>query len=111
VAGTTIGEAAERSGWSPRMLRYLDSAGILAGQRSASRYRLYGDAEIALLRRLAELRTRFGFALTDVAFAVRLRREPLLRRELSRWLAEAHRDDQVAWLDWEQRKHAQLLAA
>jgi DNA-binding transcriptional MerR regulator len=111
VAGTTIGEAATQSGWSPRMLRYLDTAGILSGARSASRYRLYGDAEIRLLQRLAALRTRFGFALTDVAFAVRLRREPLLRRELDRWLDDAHRDDQVAWLDWEQRKHAQLLAA
>jgi DNA-binding transcriptional MerR regulator len=111
MPGIAIGEAARRSGWSPRMLRYLDSAGILSGARSPSRYRLYGDVEISLLGRLAALRTRFGFALTDVAFAVRLRREPLLRRELEAWLDDAHRDDQVAWLDWEQRKHAELLAA
>src|SRR4051812_32244109 len=111
MAGIAIGEAARQSGWSPRMLRYLDSAGILAGARSPGRYRLYGATDVELLRRLAALRKRFGFALTDVAFAVRLRREPLLRRELERWLAEAHRDDEVAWLDWEQRKHSQLLAA
>jgi DNA-binding transcriptional MerR regulator len=111
MAGVAIGEAARRSGWSPRMLRYLDSAGILSGARTAARYRLYGDEEIRLLSRLAALRTRFGFTLTDVAFAVRLRREPLLRRDLGAWLDAAHRDTGAAWLDWEQRKHAQLLAA
>ena len=111
MAGIAIGEAAQQSGWSPRMLRYLDSAGILSGARSPSRYRLYGDAEVTLLRRLAALRSRFGFALTDVAFAVRLRREPVLRRALEAWLDEAHRVEDAAWLDWEQRKHAQLLAA
>ena len=107
----TIKDASDASGWSPRMLRYLESAGILATTRSSARYRLYTDAEISLLRRLAALRTRFGFALTDVAFAVRLRREPTLRRELDRWLDDAHGPAQTAWLDWEQRKHAQLLAA
>jgi DNA-binding transcriptional MerR regulator len=111
MSGSTIGEAAALSGWSPRMLRYLDAAGILSGARSRSRYRLYAEREVALLRRLADLRLRFGFALTDVAFAVRLRRDPALRRELNRWLDEAHGKEQAAWLDWEQRKHAQLLAA
>jgi hypothetical protein len=67
--------------------------------------------DISLLRRLAALRARFGFALTDVAFAVRLRKEPLLRRELGRWLDDTHGADRTAWLDWEQRKHAELLAA
>jgi MerR family copper efflux transcriptional regulator len=111
MAEMTIGEAAQRSGWSPRMLRYLESAGILSGTRSSSRYRLYGDAEIELLTGLTALRKRFGFALTDIAFAVRLRREPALRNELGGWLEAAHGKEQVAWLDWEQRKHAHLLAA
>jgi DNA-binding transcriptional MerR regulator len=107
----TVKDAAEASGWSARMLRYLDAAGILATARSGSHYRLYTDADVSLLRRLAALRTQFGFALTDVAFAVRLRREPLLRRELERWLDDAHGAERVAWLDWEQRKHSLLVAA
>jgi len=107
----TIRDASDASGWSPRMLRYLEENGVVAPSRTAARYRLYSDADISLLRRLAALRARFGFALTDVAFAVRLRREPLLRRELGRWLDDTHGADRTAWLDWEQRKHAELLAA
>jgi DNA-binding transcriptional MerR regulator len=93
------------------MLRYLEDSGVIAPARSDARYRLYSDSDISLLRRLAALRARFGFALTDVAFAVRLRKEPLLRRELGAWLDAAHGADRTAWLDWEQRKHAQLIAA
>jgi DNA-binding transcriptional MerR regulator len=107
----TIRDASDASGWSPRMLRYLEENGVVAPSRTAARYRLYSDVDISLLRRLAALRARFGFALTDVAFAVRLRKEPLLRRELGRWLDDTHGADRTAWLDWEQRKHAQLLAA
>jgi DNA-binding transcriptional MerR regulator len=107
----TIRNASDASGWSPRMLRYLEDSGVIAPARSDARYRLYSDDDISLLRRLAALRARFGFALTDVAFAVRLRKEPLLRRELGSWLDAAHGADRTAWLDWEQRKHAQLIAA
>lgn len=115
VQQSTIAEAARATGWSPRMLRYLDATGTLAPRRTRSAYRLYGPGELELLRRLASLRKRFGLALTDVAFAAQLRRDPELRRELDRWLAAARDDSgwrpREAWLDWEQRKHERLLAA
>jgi len=42
------------------------------------------------------------------AFAARLRREPELRKAVDGWLAGA---DDLAWVEWEQRKHERLLAA
>ncbi len=38
----TINEAASTTGWSPRMLRYIEQAGLVATARSAAGYRLYG---------------------------------------------------------------------
>ncbi len=47
----TIHESAETTGWSPRMLRYIERSGLVVPARSASGYRLYGAAE---LQRLSE---------------------------------------------------------
>ena len=107
--GLTVGEAAARTGWSPRMLRYLERAGLVAPSRSGSGYRLYGIRELNQLRSLRELRARFGVELTDVAFAGRLRRDPALRAAVDTWLAGA--ETAPAWVEWEQRKHERLLAA
>ena len=109
----TIAEAARTTGWSPRMLRYLEQAGIVRVGRSKSSYRLYGEREVELFRRLGSLRRRFRFSVADVAFAARLRREPALGREIESWLAEAQagQGPTQAWLDWEQHKHQRLLAA
>ena len=113
--GLTVTEAAARTGWTARMLRYLERAGLVVPARTQSGYRLYGLRELNQLRTLGELRTRFGVQLTDVAFAARLRREPALRGAVETWLAGS---DAVtadgpapAWVEWEQRKHERLLAA
>ena len=45
----TINEAAETTGWSPRMLRYVERVGLVEPERSASGYRLYGPAELQRL--------------------------------------------------------------
>jgi MerR family copper efflux transcriptional regulator len=103
----TVGEAAGRTGWSPRMLRYLERAGLVIPRRTARGYRLYGLLELNQLRSLKELRRQFGVELTDVAFAARLRREPALRGAVDTWLAGT----ELSALDWEQRKHERLLAA
>ena len=42
----TIHEAAGTTGWSPRMLRYIERAGLLEPARSEAGYRLYGPAEL-----------------------------------------------------------------
>jgi MerR family transcriptional regulator, copper efflux regulator len=110
----TINEAAETTGWSPRMLRYVERVGLLEPPRSASGYRLYGPAELQRLRTLRELLERHELGLSDIAFALRLRRDPELRGAVEGWLeATAERPEHVPapdWLRWEQEKHSKLLA-
>jgi len=107
VNGATVGDAAVQTGWSPRMLRYLERAGLVVPRRTASGYRVYGLLELNQLRSLKELRRSFGVELKEMAFAARLRKEPELRAAVETWLAGTG----LAALDWEQRKHERLLAA
>ena len=112
--GLTVGEAARRSGWSARMLRYLERTGLVVPSRSPSGYRRYGVRELNQLRGLADLRRRYGVDLGEIAFALRLRRDAGLRAALETWLAgtdEATGSQTPAWVEWEQRKHERLLAA
>jgi MerR family copper efflux transcriptional regulator len=104
----TVSEAGRRSGWSPRMLRYLDRFGLVSPRRTTAGYRLYGLRELNQLRSLAELRRLHDLEISDLVFAARLRREPELRKAVDGWLAGA---DDLAWVEWEQRKHERLLAA
>jgi MerR family copper efflux transcriptional regulator len=105
----TVGAAAAETGWSARMLRYLERHGLVQPLRTDAGYRLYGLAELNRLRTLRELRRRFGLDLAELAFARRLRRDPDLRRAVDSWLAAG--DDASSWVEWEQRKHERLLAA
>jgi DNA-binding transcriptional MerR regulator len=107
VDGFAIAGAAAQTGWSPRMLRYLERVGLVVPARTAAGYRLYGLLELNQLRSLRELRRRFGVGLDEVAFAARLDREPALRGAVETWLAGTR----LSALDWEQRKHERLLAA
>jgi MerR family copper efflux transcriptional regulator len=111
----TIHEAAETTGWSPRMLRYIERIGLVEPARSGAGYRLYGAAELQRLRTLRELLERFEIGLGEIGFAVRLRRDADLRTAVERWLeAEPRRPEHVPaadWLRWEQDKHERLLAA
>jgi MerR family transcriptional regulator, copper efflux regulator len=109
VKALTVGQAAERTGWSSRMLRYLERAGLVVPRRTAAGYRLYGLRELNQLRSLQGLRRRFGIEIADVVFAGRLRREPELRAAVDGWLAGSGPD--TDWMEWEQRKHERLLAA
>ncbi|HEY6962825.1 MAG TPA: MerR family transcriptional regulator [Gaiellaceae bacterium] len=105
----TVGAAAAETGWSARMLRYLEDHGLVVPARTRGGYRTYGLSELNRLRSLRELRRTFGLDLADVVFARRLRREPELRRAVDNWLAQA--DDAGSWVEWEQRKHERLLTA
>jgi MerR family transcriptional regulator, copper efflux regulator len=111
----TIGEASRRSGWSPRMLRYLESSGLVVPDRGSGGYRRYGIRELNQLRTLGDLRDRFGVGLSELAFAIRLRRDADLRAAVETWLAGMHglvpEHDPPAWVEWEQRKHERLLSA
>jgi MerR family copper efflux transcriptional regulator len=111
----TIHEAAATTGWTARMLRYIEQVGLVEPRRSPSGYRLYGPEELQRLRTLRELLQRRELELSDVGFALRLRRDEELRRAVEGWLdAEPERPDGVpdsAWLRFEQDKHEKLLAA
>jgi hypothetical protein len=64
---------------------------------------------------LKELLSRFGIALSDVAFASRMRSSQELREAVGAWLeAQPRRPEHVStedWLGFEQEKHERLLAA
>jgi MerR family transcriptional regulator, copper efflux regulator len=111
----TIHEAARTTGWSPRMLRYVERIGLVAPARSPGGYRLYGAPELQRLRTLRELLERFEIGLGEMGFALRLRRDGDLRRAVEAWFeAQARRPEHVPasdWLRWEQDKHERLLAA
>ena len=104
----TVGEAAAQTGWSPRMLRYLERTGLVVPARSPAAYRLYDDGDVERLAALRDVRARFALGLADLAFALRLRREPVLRRAVDDWLGRGAAAD---WLRYEQRKGEELLAA
>jgi MerR family transcriptional regulator, copper efflux regulator len=114
VDALTIHEAAETTGWSSRMLRYVEQLGLVEPQRSAKGYRLYGPEQLQRLRTLRELLEGHDIGLAEVGFAARLRRDPQLKSAVDAWLeATPARPEEVPasdWLRWEQEKHQKLLA-
>ena len=112
--GLTINEAAETTGWSPRMLRYLETVGLIEPSRTSSGYRVFGAEQLQRLRTLKELLEHYDCGLSDVAFAKRLREDADLRAQVDSWFeAPATRPQGVDagdWLSWEQEKHQRLLA-
>ena len=115
MEGLTINEAARTTGWSARMLRYVERTGLVTPGRSPSGYRLYGPAELQRLRTLKELLMSFDIGLSDVAFAARMTTSAELRDAVRAWLeAQPRRPEHVSaedWLQFEQEKHERLLAA
>ena len=113
----TINEAATATGWSPRMLRYVEQLGLVEPTRSPSGYRLYGPAQLQRLRTLKQLLEVHDVELGDVGFALRLRQEPELAAALDDWFQTAPSrlpadpDDapEGDWLAFEQDKHQHLL--
>ncbi|MEX2195008.1 MAG: MerR family transcriptional regulator [Thermoleophilaceae bacterium] len=112
--GLTINEAAETTGWSPRMLRYIERMGLIEPQRSDGGYRLYGPGELQRLRTLRELLDEHELGLGEIGFALRLRRDETVRDAVEAWFeAEPLRPEDVPasdWLRWEQEKHEALIA-
>ncbi|MFI0453218.1 MerR family transcriptional regulator [Actinomadura sp. 6N118] len=50
-----IGELSRRTGVSERALRYYEEQGLLRPDRRPSGYRVYGDADVAAVRRIRVL--------------------------------------------------------
>ena len=110
----TVNQAASTTGWSARMLRYLERVGLVVPRRSAGGYRVYGAAELQRLRTLRELLADHAVTLSEVAFAKRLGDDPQLGNAVSTWLsARPSRPEAVSssdWLRFEEDKCRRLLA-
>ena len=108
----TVSAAAARTGWSPRMLRYLEEARLVVPERTASGYRLYALRAVNQLISLRRLREHSGIEIDEMAFVARLRREPRLRAMVETWFAGSDLPVAApAWVEWEQQKQQRLLAA
>ncbi len=109
----TINEAAETTGWSSRMLRYIERIGLVVPPRSPGGYRLYGAAELQRLRTLRELLRDHDVALGEVGFARRMRMDDDMAGAVELWLdaTPARPPDTTPddWLRHEQEKHMRLL--
>ncbi|CCA54898.1 MerR family DNA-binding transcriptional regulator [Streptomyces venezuelae] len=66
VAPLRIGELARRTGVSPRALRHYEAAGLIAAERAANGYRVYGEGAVT---RVANVRYLLdaGLTLDDVS--------------------------------------------
>ncbi|MFC3704539.1 Cu(I)-responsive transcriptional regulator [Devosia honganensis] len=62
-----IGQAAERSGVSAKMIRYYEQIGLIAPpRRTDSNYRVYGPDEVHVLRFIKRART-LGFSVEETS--------------------------------------------
>lgn len=59
-----IGELARRAGTTTRALRFYESQGLLAAQRTANGYREYGEADLRLVDEIRALRAA-GLSLAE----------------------------------------------
>ena len=132
MESATVQTAAQTTGWSVRMLHYLDAAGLVSPPRSPAGYRLYGQREIAHLRELRQLLADHELRPADLQVALRLRTEPGLRQAVDDWLGAttvgavpdvdaqetahgagmagpAGSDPSSSWLRFEQDKHSRAF--
>lgn len=71
----TIGEAAEASGVSSKMIRYYERIGLMpSAPRRGSGYRLYGPEDVQVLRFVGRAR-ELGFPVRAIAELLALRRK------------------------------------
>jgi MerR family copper efflux transcriptional regulator len=68
----TIGEAAEASGVSAKMIRHYEALGMIPkSRRTAGNYRMYSDADVQTLRLVRRARD-LGFSVEQIAELVSL---------------------------------------
>ena len=90
AAPLTIGQAAERSGVSPKMLRHYESLGLLPPvARTGSGYRLYGEKEVHTLRFIRRARD-LGFSMAEIAELLKLWQNRRRASGQVKRIAEAH---------------------
>jgi adenosylhomocysteinase len=87
----TIQQASEATGWSQRMLRYLEQAGLVAALRTPGGHRHYGPRQIERLQGLRELLAEHSLTIADIAFERRMRTDPEVARAVDAWFGAIHR--------------------
>src|SRR5579875_2610702 len=87
----TMQQAAIATGWSQRMLRYLEQAGLVAALRTPGGHRHYGPRQVERLQKLRDLIDEHGLGITDIAFELRMRTDPSLARAVDEWFGPLHR--------------------
>lgn len=86
----TIGQAAEASGVSAKMIRHYESLGMIPkSRRSASNYRFYSEADVQTLRLVRRARD-LGFSMEQIATLVSLWRNRSRASSTVRRLALEH---------------------
>ena len=90
AAPLTIGQAAARSGVSPKMLRHYESLGLLPPvARTGAGYRLYGEKEVHTLRFIRRARD-LGFSMAEIAELLKLWQNRRRASGQVKRIAEAH---------------------
>jgi MerR family copper efflux transcriptional regulator len=85
-----IGESAQASGVSAKMIRHYESIGLLpAARRTAAGYRVYGEQEVRVLQFIHRGRA-LGFPLERIAELLALWQDPGRASAEVRQLAEQH---------------------
>jgi MerR family copper efflux transcriptional regulator len=88
-----IGEAAQASGVSAKMIRHYEAIGLLpAAKRKASGYRVYGEQDVRLLQFIHRGRA-LGFSLERIAGLLALWQDKGRASFEVRRLAEQHIDE------------------
>ena len=88
-----IGAAARLTGVSAKMVRHYEEIGLLPRvERTASRYRLYGEADLHRLRFIRRARS-LGFSIKDIGTLLGLWDDPRRASRDVKRLAEAQIDD------------------
>jgi Cu(I)-responsive transcriptional regulator len=85
AARLNIGQAADASGVSAKMVRHYEAIGLIpAARRSRANYRTYGEREVQLLRFIHRARA-LGFSTAEIAQLLSLWQD---RRRSSRQVSE-----------------------
>jgi DNA-binding transcriptional MerR regulator len=93
-----IGEIAERSGVTPRTIRYYEELGLLPrSERELGKHRVYTESDVERISELTRLRDLLGLSLDELRSMIAAED---VRAELRRRFLETDsREEQLALLD------------